>query len=98
MGLEVHRGLFAVGLEPLDDHLLDVHGSRRGAKRSGARRRAFFRALARDARLEERPCLATAKSNSFVEARGERSHASASETSRLSARRALGLRGRVDES
>jgi len=58
----------------------------------------FFRALARDARLEERPCLATAKSNSFVEARGERSHASASETSRLSARRALGLRGRVDES
>jgi hypothetical protein len=73
MGLEVHRGLFAVGLEPLDDHLLDVHGSRRGAKGDDcdAPASALFSALARVARLEERPCLATAKSDSFVEARGE---------------------------
>ena len=37
MGLEVHRGLLAVGLEALDDHLFDVHGASsvrgRGAKK-----------------------------------------------------------------
>jgi hypothetical protein len=66
MRLEVHRGLFAVGLEPFHHDLLDVHG----AKFGGARAPKFFLGNADSKRLKDRPCLATLR-RFRVEARGE---------------------------